>query len=101
MSGVPRFSGLAESLRRRIVNETGWSDAASPLMRLAEPVLQVAVTVAQIGIGMWRRNGTMADSQVGAVVNTADGKPSLAIKSTGFRYYINENCDRFFCGRFI
>ena len=33
------------------------------LPQLVEPVLRTVVTVAQVGVGMWRRNGTTADSQ--------------------------------------
>jgi hypothetical protein len=43
---------------RRIEGEMG------SVMCLVEPVLHVTVAVAQINIGMWRRNGTMAESQV-------------------------------------
>jgi hypothetical protein len=57
LMSVPRYSGLAATVVRRIENEVS-------LMRLVEPVLHVMVAVAQINIGMWRRNGTMAESQV-------------------------------------
>ena len=33
------------------------------LARLVEPVVQVSAVVAQINIGMWRRNGSQAESQ--------------------------------------
>jgi hypothetical protein len=58
VEGVARHASLAESLPRRIANEVG------SVMLLAEPVLHAVVAVAQINIGMWRRNGTMAESQV-------------------------------------
>ena len=60
VGGLPRYAGLVETMVRRIENETG------SLMGLVEPVLHCVVTVAQVNIGMWRRNGTMAESQVRA-----------------------------------
>ena len=51
----PRY-GMETTLLQRINN------CISPL-QLFEPVLQTLVTVAQISIGMWKRNGTSAESQ--------------------------------------
>jgi len=52
---VPRFD-LMSNLKLRIENSIS-------LQHLIEPVLHVIVAVAQINVGMWRRNGAMAESQ--------------------------------------
>jgi len=52
---VPRFD-LVTNLKQRI-------EGSISLEHLIEPVLHVIVAVAQINVGMWRRNGAMAESQ--------------------------------------
>eukprot|EP00092_Neocalanus_flemingeri_P020804 GFUD01022541.1.p1 GENE.GFUD01022541.1~~GFUD01022541.1.p1 ORF type:complete len:1872 (+),score=427.20 GFUD01022541.1:98-5617(+) len=52
---VPRFN-LVSNLKQRI-------EGSISLQHLIEPVLHVIVAVAQINVGMWRRNGAMAESQ--------------------------------------
>merc|ERR1719273_2331825 len=53
---VPRH-GLEMTLKQRIENSV-------PLGQLLEPVLRTVVAASQISVGMWRRNGSTADSQV-------------------------------------
>ena len=48
--------GLETSLSQRINNSVS-------SLQLLEPVLQTVVAVAQISIGMWKRNGSSAESQ--------------------------------------
>jgi len=55
MAEVSRYD-LEVNLKQRIENEIS-------LQHLIEPILQVAVTVSQIEIGMWRRNGSTAEGQ--------------------------------------
>ena len=52
---APRL-GIEMTLKARLEN-------CLTLSQLVEPVLQTVVAVAQISVGMWRRNGTAADSQ--------------------------------------
>ena len=52
---VPRFDPIS-NLKQRIENSIS-------LQHLVEPVLHVIVAVSQINVGMWRRNGAMAESQ--------------------------------------
>jgi len=55
MAEVSRYD-LEVNLKSRIENEIS-------LQHLIEPILQVTVTVSQIEIGMWRRNGSSAEGQ--------------------------------------